>query len=431
MRAGWLLLGLTWATACESELSFGSLRLAPDAGGTLAPDAGDDDGGTLPPPDAAPELFGCTQRGPLHLVSDSVESACPIPRGFHYALCSCDDLRNTTGGIVVDGFDSRRGPYGAGALSGSVAANGPLNASAGASIGGSLVVGGSVPLGGPLSVGGNFWVGGHLVLGDAPALPVGVTVGGDAWLAGDVRVSSFAAAGTVTLAEAAQYELDGGTYTRGPVAIPAPCACDDALDRNAIIEAARRDNDNGAIGFAPAQELRAESAPLELNLPCGRYYVDNIYGAHAITLRIVGRVALYIGDRILLDPGVPLTIALEGDGELDVFARNGITANGPVTIGSPNAPTRVRLYLGNESNDLYFGGPTMIAGSVYAPTADLVAKDVFELFGAAALGRAGGDLRMALHYDRALLADSCQAASCEPAQPCAAPLRCDVDRCLP
>lgn len=424
MRAGWLVLGLSCATACESNLSFGSLRLAPDAG--------DDADGALPSADdGGAEIFSCTQRGPLHPVTDSVAGACPTPRGYHYALCSCQDLRNTTGGISADGFDSRRGPYAEGAESGSVAANGPLNASAGASIGGSLVVGGSVPLGAPLVVFGNLLVGGDLVLGDAPALPVGVTVGGDAWLAGDVRVSSFAAAGTVTIAETAQYELDGGTYTRAPVAVPAPCTCDDTLDRNAIIAAARVDNDNAAIGFAPAQELRAESAPLELDLPCGRYYVDNIYGAHAVTLRIVGRVALYIGDRILLDPGVPLTIALEGDAELDLFAQNGITANGPVTVGSPAAPTRVRLHLGNASNDLYFGGPTLIAGSIYAPTADLVAKDVFELFGAAALGRAGSDLKMALHYDRALLADSCPAAFCGASQPCAAPLRCDVDRCLP
>ena len=418
-----------WLTSgCDSELSFGTLRAASDAGdgAVSAPfDAGQPrDAGDAGARDGGSVVFSCGLRGPLHPVADSLKSACAEPRGHHYALCSCAEVVNDDAGISVDGFDSRRGPYAPGQRSGSVALHGALNANAGATIGGSLLVGREVPIAGALSVGGDLAVGGAL---DGPA---DVRVGRDGYLAGDVRVRSLLVEGALTVAEGADVEVDAGPFARGPVAAPAPCRCDDALDRTALIEAARTDNDNGAIALDPGS-LRAESAPITLNLPCGRYYVTEIFGARPITLRILGRVALYVADRILLDPNIAFTVELAADAELDLFVRNDITANGPVTLGGPDTSRRLRVHAGSPMRNLIFEGRTLIGGTVYAPTADLQAQTSFELYGALLAHRAVSSGRFVVHYDRALDADSCAEASCDATRSCASPLRCDVDRCLP
>lgn len=418
-RRGALSLLAALSTGCDAELPFGRL-LDPDAAAP-APDAG------TPYQPRPPATFSCTQRGPLFDLSDGADGACgAASRGFHYALCSCEEL--VQGGPTrSDGFDSRTAPYEAGQASGALATNRGLFL-ASANLGGSLIIAGSTgtPLTADLTVAGNLFDQGPL------QGPHTVRVAGRAEVAGDVRLDRLEVAGGLTLGDEAALELaaPGPTVQRAPVFVPAACSCAAPLALDPLIEAARAQSDNGAIGLDAASSLALFDAPRELVLPCGRFFVSKLYAAHALSLRIEGRVALYVRDSIVIEPSGSLTITLAGDAELDLFVQHGIAAGGRVNIGDARAPTRTRLYFGG-GDSLYFGGDTELAASLYAPRSELVAQASFALYGAALLRRVASDGALALHFDRALSDDRCSAASCVASRDCARALRCDHGRCLP
>jgi len=412
----WATLGLT-LVGCSSELSFGRLF---DAGG-----ASPDDAGQAVVPDAS-AAFSCSQRGPLFDLSDGAPGACGAgSRGFHYAACACEELvsMSTT---FVDGFDSQVGAYAAGQHSGALATNRGLYLER-AEIGGSVLIAGELgtPLTGDLSIGGNLHDQGPL------QGPYAVRVEGNAEVGGDVRVAALRVAGSFALADDAALEVTAGApaVVRTTVDIPPACSCSPLLDLATLIDAASRDNDNAAIGLDPENGLKVFDAEREVELPCGRYYVGDIYAARALTVRVTGRVALYVQHGIVVENTAAFTVVLENAAELDLFVAQGIAASGPVSIGSPGTPTRARLHFG-ATDSLNFRAPTLLATSLYAPRSELVAQGGFELFGAALLRRiASGALT--LHYDRALARDPCSAARCTTSKDCADGLRCDGARCLP
>lgn len=413
MRRAWLLPLLVIA-GCERELSFGDL--------------GSDRSGSRP------GSFSCAQRGPLHEVGDGHESACGADaRGFHFAVCSCANFTSERD-VLVDGFDSSRAAYAPGEASGSLGASGALYPHL-LEVGGSVIVAGAggAPLGGDLTIGGNLENAGQL------QNPYVVQVAGDARIAGDVRPTRIQVGGRFTLAPSAAFEPRerGSTPVRAAVTVAPPCRCDapDALDVVAAVREATRDHDDARIDLDPTDGLRL-SAGGTRTLPCGRYYVEDIFTAGRLRLRVEGRVALYVGQRIVLDPTGRLDIELAGDAELDLFVAGGIAANGPVDLGDPRHPDRLRVYVGGGvssgmGDNVYFGAPSVIAASLYAPHSELVASQAFELYGAALLASAVFSQSAQLHFDRALVADRCEEGSCEGDADCAAPLRCDGNRCLP
>jgi hypothetical protein len=399
-----------WVAGCDAELPFGRVL-----------DAAADGEATSPAP------FGCALRGPLFTLSDQAPSACGVEApGFHHALCACEELVNgdTT---LVDGFDSRLAPYAPGERSGSLATNRALYL-ASARIGGSLLIAG--PTGTALS--GDLAIGGSLLDRGPLQGPWSVTVDGRAEVAGDIRVAALRVAGTLTLAEAAALEVgsEAPAVVRGPVSVAPACSCSESPAPSSAIDAARSDNDNAAIALDPASSLRVFDAASTLALPCGRYFVEAVYAAAPLTLRIEGRVALYVDRNIVVERTGALAIALAEDAELDLFVRQGIAAGGPVDIGMPSAPTRTRVHFG-ATDSLSFADRAMLAGTLYAPRAELVNQAPFELFGAALLRRVAASGTLALHYDRALDGDACSAAQCTRDPDCPLGLRCDGARCLP
>lgn len=425
MRRGKLALLLALSPGCDSELSFGRLldaQVVPfDAHVTL--DA------HVAPVDAGKSLpgFSCSARGPLFDLTDTIGGACGSESlGAHYALCSCSGLI-AGDSTQVDGFDSRLAPYVAGQASGTLAANGELDPYA-LQTGGSLIVAGSggVPLMGDLVIGGNL-------LDQGPLLGAhSVTVGGNARIAGDVRLDRFQVAASCSVAPGSALEVASGapSATREPVAIAAPCRCDGALDLASILDRARVDNDNVALGLDANNALRAIDAPLERSLPCGRYYVRDISAQRPITLHVTGRVALLVQNRIWIDTAASLTIDLADGAELDLFVGQDISASGLVSIGAASAPSRTRIFFGT-SDTLSFAATTTVAATLYAPHAELVTSGTFELFGAALVRRSAAAASLRLHYDRALSRDSCASASCRSNADCSPLLRCDHGACLP
>lgn len=419
-------LCLLLASGCDHELSFGNFRELSDSGvdaatPDAAPDAGSKDAGA-----DGGFAFSCTQRGPLFPSTDVVRSACADSRGFHYALCTCGNAYTVDGGIVIDGFDSRRGRYAPGQASGSLAIHGQFDPEFDdVRVGGSLFVGSNLNAAAEVVVGRDLIVGGDLF-----EPPARVQVGGDALLGGNVQVGGLAVGGTLTVAEGASVAVDAGAIVRAPVSITPPCRCDEGFDRGALIARARTDNDNVARGFDPAL-LQPTRAPVDLSLPCGRYFVDELAAKHPVVLRITGRAILYVASRIYVEPSASLQIELAPDAELDLFLGTGITALGPFTLGSEATSARVRVYAGTAASGLLFEQRALIGGAVHAPAASLVAKDTFELYGAALLRVAGPERTMQIHYDRALHGDSCDQARCANGASCAPGLHCDADQCLP
>lgn len=421
-RAG-LCLSLV-SGGCSSELTYGYLR---DAGVVLvdadtprdsAVDAGARPDGGAP---------FCALRGPLVDVSDFAPAACgAASRGFHYALAACGGFVSS-GNTEVDGFDSRVGPYTAGQTSGALAAGTGLFLTTGDVAGSVFITGGAgTPLEGDLHIGGNLFDQGPL-LGPEHV----VRVDGDARVAGDVRLAELSVGGRFTLGRSAALEVAAGAppVTRADVTVQRPVSCEPALDIAALVEAASRDNDNTSIALSAASSLKLFDTAREVTLPCGRYFVEDIYAAGVLTVRIAGRVALYVRNGIITESTGALTIRLDDGAELDLFVAQGLSGSGPVQIGSASAPTRTRLHFA-ASGPLSFTAPALLAASLYAPRAQLVTKERFELFGAALLGSvASGPLT--LHYDRALAVDSCSAARCTSNADCASPLRCDALHCLP
>lgn len=417
---------LSSCAGCSSELTYGRLR---DAGNVVSVDAQTEKDAALdaaPTPDARAPF--CSLRGPLVDVSDLAPAACgAASRGFHYALAACAAFVSE-GLAEVDGFDSRLGPYVAGQASGALAAGDGLFLNAGGEVGGSVWITGSAgaPLTGDLTVGGNLFDDGPL---QSPEHVVRVQ--GDAHVAGDVRLAELSVGGRFTLGKSAALEIAAAAppVTRADVTVQRPVSCDTVLDIAALVEAASRDNDNTSIGLQAASSLKLFDAQREVTLPCGRYFVEDIYAAGALAVRITGRVALYVRNGVVVENTGALTIRLDEDAELDLFVVQGLSSLGSVQIGSPSAPTRARLHFAT-SGSLSFTGPALLAASLYAPRGQLVTESRFELFGAGLLGQvASGPLT--LHYDRALAADSCAAARCTTDAACASPLRCDALHCLP
>jgi hypothetical protein len=411
MRCAPLALLLMLQASCDHELSLGRWLDADapvDAGAGLA-------------------AFSCDQRGALLDLTDTAVAACgSASRGFHYALCSCSELISGDR-AEVDGFDSRAAPYARGQASGALGANGALFPHA-LQTSGSLIVGGGagIPLQDDLAIGGNLFDQGQLQGAHA------VTVGGRARIAGDVRLDRFQVAGSCTLASSSALEVTAGapSVTREAISIAPPCLCDDTLDFAGLLERASQDNDNAALGIDATSTLTVFDAPLELALPCGRYYVGDINGQRPITLHVQGRVALFVQHRIVIDQAASLTIDLVDAAELDLFVGEGISAGGPVAIGPAHAATRARLHFG-APDTLFFGATTTLAASLYAPHAELVTNGSLELFGAALVRRSSAAGPLLLHYDRALARDSCARASCTSDADCTALLRCDNGACLP
>jgi hypothetical protein len=374
-----LTLCALWLLGCGSELSFGTLRV-PDAGG-----------------DAPPGSAFCSARGPALAVTDSDPSC--ASQGLHHALCSCGDYVSS-GTTEVDGYDSRSdaGAQGSLALAGGLSA-GDVR------VLGSLIIGGitGAPLTGPLDVR-------DLLLDRGPLQGNQlVSVGGDARIAGDVRLAGLRVGGTLRLPEAAALELADGVLPstlRTAVQVAAPCSCSNPVDVGALIDAARSDNDNAAIGLEPQLGLRTFDSERSLALPCGRYYVAQIYAARPIALRVSGRVELYIDQRIVSEQAGGLSIELDSGAELDLFLRGGITSAGPLRIGTASTASVTRLYIAGQDS-LFFAADTSIAASVYAPNSELVSQARFELFGASLVRRFVAERATLLHYDVALGAGSC------------------------
>jgi hypothetical protein len=419
-----LVVVLMMLLGCERELSFGNLLPNGDSSPTPGMEAGtaprldattpdssfDVEAGRR---DAQPAESGagsyCEQRGPMFRVTDTSTGSCGAnASGFHYGLCSCNIMQSNEL-LRVDGWDSRTGAYTAdGRGTGTVALNGAMYAPA--EIAGSLLIAGALGA----SPTGDLEIGGSLVsLGPVSSAGHRVSVGGDARVVEALRAEELAIGGTLTMPEGALVQVNRGVappIVRGPITLDAPCRCDQQLDLLSAIDSASRSNDNAIIGLDAATGLHTSGGAVRRELPCGKYFVEDVDAASALTLRITGRVALFVR-RSIVSQNVPFTIELAAGAELDLILGEGISAMGQVTIGDPAKPGRTRVYVAGQgtSGTLYFLGALSLAASVYAPSSELAraGTEPATVYGALLVERATSLPPLTVHYDRTLTDDRC------------------------
>jgi cytoskeletal protein CcmA (bactofilin family) len=387
------LLALTALTACTTT----------DVVATVS------DGGSGPGPDALLDALGpaCTGDAPPRIVDPGGAPLCPAELAagvFRHALCACQEI-TTNDAFAADSFDSRQGPYSAAAAGtrGDVATNGKLQSTGIFDVRGALTATGDpgIRVSPALTVTGALGTRGIL---DGAATTV--TIGGDADVGGNITLADLTVTGTLRVPAGASIAVSGtqstGALVREPVDVPLPCACDapDLIDVAGLVAVHAGDNDNAAIGLDPAA-LSNFAADTTLTLPCGRFYLERVQSNEgSLTLAVTGHAAVFLREAITL--GRSLTIDLASGGELDLFIADHINVAGDVRIGLPDAPSRVRVYVGGAGS-INMSAASVLAADLYAPLTDLSFSAGTEIFGAAFVGRllTAGPVR--IHYDTSVL----------------------------
>lgn len=349
----------------------------------------------------------CDGSGPPTLLDPDGGQICAAElanRAFGRALCACGSYPGT-GGLTVDSFDSRQGPYAPGGAGGDVGIDQGVDTSGDVDIGGDLTVAGAAGLlgGASLAVGGDLQD-----QGDLGRATTSVTVGGDATVGGDIDLASLQVTDTLNVTPTATVQIRSGSVgatASGPVDVAPPCDCQPggAVDVPGLVEAHRYDNHDADIGLDPLA-LSNLTATTELVLPCGRFFVDRVRGGAGVglTLRVTGRAALFIGQGVTLDDD--LDIQLDGaDAELDLFIAGAVNTAGFVVVGDPDAPARTRIYVGGAGS-LNLSANATVAGNLYAPLVDLAVSAPLELYGAAFVHQLVNSAAVDIHYDRAITA---------------------------
>ncbi len=311
-------------------------------------------------------------------------------RQFRAALCSCEDSVISAPLITTLGTPGSA-PWGA-----AVGWNGRLDVSAPITIAGSFINGSAESIVGIAP--GALTIAGNLEHGGPIEGTLDLDVGGDVRLGGSLQAQNVAIAGTLSTPMEATIAIAGTDAAprrdHALQAIAPPCACDVASQHDiaAIVSAARDDNDNTAIALVD-DVLANVQADTTLALPCGRFYLDRISAAADVTLTVQGHVALFVAGDVALEGA--LTIDVQ-DGALDLFVAGNLTVMDALTAGGETEP--VRVYVGGAGT-LNLGASARFGGFVYAPRAELVARQGLQAWGPVFVRRISSEGEARIHYD--------------------------------
>jgi len=323
---------------------------------------------------------------------------------FTWAVCSCTDL-NFTGQILIDGFDSSKGPYKPGELGAGVGANARVRASSRADVYGQLwgaSTATAVEASSAATIHHDVRSGGTMTVGDMAAKRdayVASSITGKLVVTGTLHISPGAAKGSGSWGV-----LDDKTR----VTVPPPCNCSSKIPVSAIVAAHKTSNDNAAVGL-PADVLTKTGHPDRIDLPCGHYYLNGFKLTGSAAIVVHGRTAIYVdGD---IDAGGSLAIQIDAKAELDLFVSGTIRASSNLRIGSTNAPASTRVYVGG-TEPLVVSSGLLIAGNLWAGNARVVWESETDAFGAIFANDFESKSLLKVHYDRAVVkkGDDCPKA---------------------
>jgi hypothetical protein len=322
---------------------------------------------------------------------------------FRWTLCSCTDVA-LSDLILVDAYDSTKGPYAPGGVGGGVGADGRYHSSAS-----------SVPATGG-GIWGDLWASSPAGIDDSAdeliehdvrsggslQSSATMTIGTDAYANGDVAKGIAIGGKLYVPASAAVGVTPAGGIVRGPVSFPPPCDCDasELVPITSIVQAhAPPNNDNAAIGL-DVDIPGASNAPVRLDLPCGSYYLSGIHHSVPVTIWAHGRTALYIGGDV--QSSDDLAFGVDPTGSFDIFIEGTLNTSAKLTVGSPNYPALTRLYVGSIGG-IGFSAGTSIAGNIYAAYGPVTWSAGTDAYGSVFAGDFSASAATRIHYDTAVL----------------------------
>ena len=320
---------------------------------------------------------------------------------FRFGACSCQDFVSNNP-LTVDAYDSQLGPYVPGGLGGGVGVNGSFINNNGADISGTLWVGDDLQLNQAVDVGMSLLAGGNVNGGSG-------SIGRDAFVGGTIN-GQWTVANTLHLPTGASAP-NGVTYgqlVNQNISVAPPCTeCPpNAIDVGAIVTTFGGDNDNALIGLDP-DALNPSTAPMRLDLPCGRYYLSGINSNAAVTIVAHGHTALFIEGDVIANN--PLTITVTPEAQLDIFVAGNLTTNNEFKLGSPNYPALLRVYIGGDVG-FTTNNPVTLAGYLYAVPGSVTANNEVEVYGGLYSNGITTNNAWNIHYDRRIttIGDSCR-----------------------
>lgn len=355
---------------------------ATNSGATDPSSPRDASGATASPASSNPADF-CSGQGPIVTLPNpeagQTRDVCSgqLAAGkFLNALCTCQNA-TVAGYLKTRSFDSvRGGPTDTG---GSVGINAAYSITSGyTDVGGSFTIAGTSSL----SFAGYLRVGNTLRTNGAATVAGYTKVGGDAWFA-----SGFTDLGPVT--------IQGDLHSAAPIvalpltvsgkkvgenvtsASPCPCSPEDLLDVGALVDDARVRNDNARFGI-DQKMLDLVVGNVEVTLPCGRFYLEQIAGAGNIIVNVTGRVALFIEDDLAAAGNLEFRLA--PNAEIDIFVKDNVALTGRAVFGDASRPAATRIYVGGEG-DVVLVGADRFVGNLYAPRSLVTAVGYAEVAG--------------------------------------------------
>lgn len=412
--------------AAEASTSDAQPAAAPDAGGTDAAEGGGD--ATLADADLADaeltrEQFCSGRGGVIKLPGAAVGSSFDVCTGtiarqrFKNALCTCENT-DFKGYLNTGSFSGTRDAENTfSKAGGSVGINGGL----GLISAGDVDVGGSLRIYDGASFGGYVHVYGDLEMNEGATIAGLVRVLRDARFREDVILLGQAQIGRDVYTRPGKLDPPawsqiGGERVVQELTLDKPCACEakDLLDVDALIRAAHAKNDNAhpAVMLAP-DALSDLSFAHRVELPCGRFYVDEITGIGDVRIVVNGRSALFVGGDVATLGR--LDIELGPQGELDLFIGGNLTQVGYGTFGDVRRPAALRVYVGG-SGDILYRGYQPFGANLYAPLSRLHADGFIDAKGAIFVRTLDVNGYLKVNYDRDIL-DQGDDESCKPPTP--------------
>ncbi|MEZ4459073.1 MAG: hypothetical protein R3E66_04970 [bacterium] len=416
MRRFWIavVLVLAGCGSCDDEAGSDAANNASNNGTTgsnnsnNAPNNGADTGADgmdagqdadAADPDADSRQDYCLGDGPPILNPGTPDELCTgdvAAVSFRFAMCSCEGFV-TSGTLTTSSINSTGGTSG---QSASVGTNGKFDSTGVVDIGGSLWASGDggVTMSNAVTVSGDLRSGGGVASGQ-------LDVGRNLDLEGNLVVQGDATVGSELRQPTAAMQTVSGTLTatqvRGPVDIAQACDCstEQLLPIRQIVTSVASANDNAEVGF-DSEALRNLSAPVTLDVPCGRLYLSGIDGGGDVTLNVNGRVALFVGGDVSVSG--QLTIHVPAGSQLDLFLGGNFNAANDVVIGDPDRPAATRIYVGGTGT-VAISANVSLNANLYAPEAELVLAASTVIRGSVFARRIATSGDLGIVYDEAIL----------------------------
>lgn len=288
--------------------------------------------------------------------------------------------------------------------------------------GGSVGVNGNLSVSSPLKVGGTLWVDGKIDVNNAcvvdQELHAGNFTSANMLAIDDDAFVEGPAVNNNTLTVGGSYYYKNGPPPAGlkvgqaqqdlQLEVIAPCDCKDSIDIAAIVAAFKNKNDNGSL--VTETTFVQNQNPIDVTLPCGRYYFTAFDALKPVTVHLTGRTAVFIDGGFKHAEGV--VFDLGADAELDLFIDGALASNHTLALGDPARPAATRVYV---NGDVTLANETTLVANVYVPKHKFQANNILHLYGSVTADTIQLSSPTDVHYDEAILdVDGCSDGSAPP-----------------